>query len=182
MKNKLLFHDILILAASIILAVVFVKTGVLVDLIESTQKWQYLGSLISGLFFTSIFTTAPAIVALGQISEINSILPTAFLGAIGATVGDLLMFHFVRDRFSEHLLEAMSHNGTGKRVKAIFRRRSFRWATFFLGGMIIASPLPDELGIGLLGISHMKIRRFIPLSFAFNFVGIVIIGLAARVI
>lgn len=180
MKNKLLFHDILILVASVIFAVILVKTGVLSQLLVSTGHGQYLGSFIAGLFFTSIFTTAPAIVALGQIAVLHTIILTAFFGAIGATIGDIVMFRFIRDRFSEHLLEVVSHNSAAKRVGAILHRRSFRLFTFFVGGMIIASPLPDELGIGLLGMSHLKMRRFVPLSFVCNFIGIVLIGLAAR--
>ncbi|MEK7645337.1 MAG: hypothetical protein AAB391_03425 [Patescibacteria group bacterium] len=180
MKNKLFFHDFLILAVSIILAVLLVKTGVLSQLLISTGHGQYLGSFVAGLFFTSVFTTAPAIVALGQIAALNTIILTAFFGAIGSTIGDVIMFRFIRDRFSEHLLEVVSHNTTTKRVGAIFRRRSFRLFTFFVGGMIIASPLPDELGIGLLGMSHLKMRRFVPISFVCNFIGIVLIGLAAR--
>ncbi|MEI6346206.1 MAG: hypothetical protein WCO79_03160 [bacterium] len=182
MKDRLLFHDFLVLAASIILAVVLVQTGILSQLLVSTGHGQFVGSFVAGLFFTSIFTTAPAIVALGQIASMNTIILTAFFGAIGATLGDIVIFRFVRDRFSEHLTEVILHNSTAKRVSTIFRRRSFRWFTFFVGGVIIASPLPDELGIGLLGMSHLKMRRFVPLSFVCNFIGIVLIGLAARVI
>lgn len=180
MKNKLLFHDFLILAASVIFAVLLVKTGALTQLLISTGHGQYVGSFVAGLFFTSIFTTAPAIVALGQIAALNTVVLTAFFGAIGATLGDVVIFRFIRDRFSEHLTEIVAHNSTAKRVGAIFHRRSFRWLTFFVGGAIIASPLPDELGIGLLGMSHLKMRRFVPLSFVCNFFGIVLIGLAAQ--
>lgn len=180
MRNKLFFQDFLILATSIILSVLLVKTGVLSQLLLSTGHGQFVGSFIAGLFFTSIFTTAPAIVALGQIAALNTVILTAFFGAIGATLGDIAIFRFVRDRFSEHLAEIVAHNSTAKRIGAIFHRRSFRLLTFFVGGAIIASPLPDELGIGLLGMSHLKMRRFIPLSFVCNFIGITLIGLAAQ--
>ncbi len=180
MKHKLFFYDFLILLASIILAVFLVKTGALSQLLISTGHGQFVGSFVAGLFFTSIFTTAPAIVALGQIAALHTVILTAFFGAIGATLGDIVIFRFVRDRFSEHLTEVIAHNSAAKRIGAIFRRRSFRWFTFFVGGAIIASPLPDELGVGLLGMSHLKMRRFVPLSFVCNFIGIVIIGLAAR--
>ena len=61
----------------------------------------------------------------------------------------------------------------------LFKLRSFRWLTFFAGGFIIASPLPDELGIALLGFSKLKTSLFVPLSFTFNFLGICLIGIAA---
>ena len=49
-----------------------------------------------------------------------------------------------------------------------------------MGGLIIASPFPDELGIGLLGFSKMRTRWFVLLSFTFNFIGIFLIGLVAK--
>ena len=69
-----------------------------------------------------------------------------------------------------------------KRLRALFKMKFFRWFTFFLGGIIIASPLPDELGIGLLGFSKMKVSWFVPVSFVFNFIGICLIGLVARAV
>ncbi|MBP9757924.1 MAG: hypothetical protein KBD06_04955, partial [Candidatus Pacebacteria bacterium] len=65
------------------------------------------------------------------------------------------------------------------RFTKLMRFRFFRYLTFFAGGVIIASPLPDELGISLLGLSRMREIHFVPLSFAFNFLGIFIIGLIA---
>ena len=180
MKNKLLFHDLLIFIASIAFAVVLVKTGVLVKVLSSAIHWQSFGAFVVGLFFTTIFTTAPAVVALGQIAQIHSLVLTAFFGALGATLGDVVMFRIIRDRFSEHLMEVVSHNVKAKRIQKILQRRSFRWFSFFVGGLIIMSPLPDELGVGLLGMSHMRTRRFAPLSFVCNFAGIILIGLAAR--
>ena len=51
-----------------------------------------------------------------------------------------------------------------------------------LGGIIIASPFPDELGISLLGFTKTKTNAFIPVSLVFNFIGILLIGIVARTI
>ena len=173
-------QDISIIAFSIVIALVITKTHLLSGLLVVTLGLRYFGSFIAGIFFTSIFTTAPAIVTLGEIAKTNSLLLTAFFGAFGAVIGDVIIFRFIRDRLSEHLLELVEHKGSWKRTKALFKLRYFRWITFLFGGLIIASPLPDELGIGLLGFSKMKIKNFIPLSFFFNFLGIILIGLIAR--
>ncbi|MST04331.1 MAG: hypothetical protein EXS49_02065 [Candidatus Pacebacteria bacterium] len=179
-QKNFLLQDLAIIALSVVVALVLLKTGILVKILASTQELKLLGSFIAGMFFTSVFTTAPAIVALGEIARINPIIPTAIFGAMGAVVGDLIIFRFFRDRFSEHLMELIKHQGAGKRIKALFRLRSFRFLTFLIGGFIIASPLPDELGISLLGFSKMRISWFIPLSLTFNFIGILCIGLVAR--
>jgi uncharacterized membrane protein YdjX (TVP38/TMEM64 family) len=44
-----------------------------------------------------------------------------------------------------------------------------------LGAIIIASPLPDEMGVGLMGISKLKTSQFILLSFVLNAIGIFIV-------
>lgn len=179
--NKyLLFKDLTIILLSIFIAVILVKTHVLTNILTSTKELELFGSFIAGMFFTSVFTTAPAIVTLGEIAKANSIIQTALLGAMGAVIGDLIIFRFVRDRLSEDLMTLISHNNSGKRIKAILKIRLLRWLTFLVGGLIIASPLPDELGIGLLGFSKVGVWRFAPFSFTFNFIGILLIGLVAK--
>lgn len=177
-----LLHDVFIIAVSIGIAAVLVKTEILAKVLASAQELEFLGSFIAGLFFTSIFTTAPAIVTLGEIARINSIMYVALFGALGAIIGDLIIFRFIRDKFSEHIFELISHRSTWKRMKVLFRLRLFRWASLFVGGLIIASPLPDEIGISILGFSKIKTLWFIPISFVFNFIGIILIGLIARAI
>lgn len=175
-----LLQDVLIIAASIGVAVLLIRTDVLVTILTSAKELEFLGSFVAGLFFTSVFTTAPAVVTLGEIARANSIVPVVLFGALGAVIGDLLIFRFVRDRFSEHLLELAGHKSIGRRTRALLKMRFFRWLSLFVGGLIIASPFPDELGIGLFGLSKMKTSWFIPLSFVFNGIGILVIGLIAR--
>lgn len=179
-KNNFLLQDFVIIVLSILFATVLVQTNILWKLLTSTKELEMIGSFIAGMFFTSIFTTAPAIVALGEIARANSILTTALFGAMGAVVGDLIIFRFIRDRLAEHLMELMKHQKGWKRFKALLRLKYFRWSTFLIGGAIIASPLPDELGISILGFSKFKMSWFIPISLVFNFIGILLIGLIAR--
>lgn len=179
-RNNFLLQDLLIIVFSLLIAVILVKTGVLTEILTSTKELEILGSFIAGMFFTSIFTTAPAMVTLGEIARANSIIPTAAFGAIGAVVGDLIIFRFIRDRLSEHVLELVKHQGVERRIRVLFKSKFSRWLTFLAAGLIIASPLPDELGISLLGLSKMRTSWFIQLSFVFNFIGIIIIGLVAR--
>ncbi len=134
------------------------------------------------MFFTSVFTTAPAIVALGEFAKEGSLLVTAFFGAAGAVIGDLLIFKFVRDELSGHIATLARSPKRPSRIRELFKNRWFRWIPFFLGGFIIASPLPDELGVGLMGISHADTRTFMVFSFCFNFLGIILIGLVARAV
>ncbi len=179
-KNNFLLQGVAIIVLSIMVAVILVKTGVFINILTSSRELGWLGSFIAGIFFTSVFTTAPAIVTLGEIAQAGSVLSTAFFGAMGAAIGDLIIFRFMRDRFSAHLMELMRHIGGSRRLKAVFKLKLFQWFTFLVGGLIIASPLPDELGISFFAFSKIRSSLFIPISFTFNFFGILLIGLIAK--
>jgi hypothetical protein len=175
-------RDLLIIAVSIVAAVILVQTDAFASLFALTKDTLFLNSFISGFFFTSIFTTVPAIAALAELSRTGSLVVTALFGALGAMFGDLVIFLFIKDKFSKHLFELTSMKGAAKRLKHLMRQKYFRWFTFLLGGIIIASPLPDEVGLSILGISKTKTSRFLLMSFFFNFIGIIIIGYIAGII
>ncbi|OHA93470.1 MAG: hypothetical protein A3H52_01500 [Candidatus Zambryskibacteria bacterium RIFCSPLOWO2_02_FULL_39_26] len=179
-RDGFLMQDISIIVISVLIAFVLVETDTISRILDTTVELKLLGSFIAGIFFTSIFTTVPAIVTLGELAKINTVVPTALFGALGAVLGDLIIFKFIRDRLSEHLVELLKHDSSWKRIKTLFRLRYFKWLTFFLGGIILASPFPDELAISLFGVSKIKVPLFIAVSFIFNFIGIFIIGTLAR--
>ncbi len=171
------------LAASVAVAAVFAGTDAVADFLISTREMRLLGSFLAGMFFTSVFTTAPAMVALGEISALGgSVWLTAAIGAAGAVVGDLLLFSIVKNRLSEHLALHMRNAKGWSRFSLLLRAKSLRWLSFFIGGLIIASPFPDELGVSLLGISRMRTSWFVALSYVFNFFGILAIGGIAHVL
>lgn len=175
-----LVWDVVIVAGSVATAFFLAKSHLILTLIGKSQELGHAGSFLAGIFFTSIFTTPLSVAAISEIVQTQSILETALWAACGAVVGDLIIFHVVRDRFSDHIRELLSHQRSFRRVTQMFRNRFFRYLTFFAGGLVIASPLPDELGVSLLGFSRMREVYFIPLSFGFNFLGVFLIGLAIR--
>ena len=178
-KNNSLIKDLALVTFSIFVAVILAKTGAFESLIVSAQGLRFVGSFIAGMFFTSVFTTAPATVALGEIARSNSVITVAILGGLGALIGDLIIFRFVKDRASEHFSYLIKISKS-ERLFSIFKLRVFRWMIPFLGALIIASPLPDEIGVAMLGLSKMKSSYFISLSFVLNSAGILIIGLVAK--
>lgn len=177
-RNNLI-RDFSIIVLSVLIAVILVKTGVFRSILVSTQEAKFLGNFIAGILFVSVFTAAPAATALGEIARANSPIVTAIIGGLGALAGDLIIFRFVRDGISRDIsyLVKMSKS---ERIISIFKLKLFKWLIPFIGALIVASPLPDELGLVMLGLSRMKISTFIPLSFLLNSIGILIIGLIAR--
>ena len=47
-----------------------------------------------------------------------------------------------------------------------------KWLSPIIGALIIASPLPDEFGITLLGLSKLKIMVLLPIALVMNMLGI----------
>ena len=178
-NHKNLYQDLGIVALSILIAVLLAQSGALERFVVRIGEFRLLGSLVAGMLFTSVFTAAPATVLLGELAQANSAWLVALTGALGAVGGDFLIFHFVRDRFSRDIFDLLRQHGY-RRIGKIVRLRSSRWVLGAVGMLIIASPLPDELGVALLGLSKAKRRFFLPLSFTANFLGILLIGFAAK--
>lgn len=174
-----LIRDLGVVIPSILIAIVLAETGALESIITSTQEVRFIGSFIAGMFFTSVFTTAPATVALGEIAQSNSAILVAIIGGFGALVGDLIIFYFVRDRVSEDF-SYLVKIAKSKKIVTVLRFKMFRWLIPFIGALIVASPLPDEIGVTMMGLAKLKTSWFIPLSFFLNSVGILIIGLIAK--
>ncbi len=179
-NNKYLFFDILAVFAGILLAIFLARSELLGKFLEMTERFEILSSFIAGIFFTSIFTVAPATVTLGKIAISGSVLKTSIFGAMGAVFGDLIIFKFVRDNISEYLEKNIKNEILSKSFRELFKYKLFRWTLFLISGLIISSPLPDELGVSLLGFLKIKTRWFIYISFVFNFIGVLIVALLAK--
>jgi hypothetical protein len=179
LHTKHFLKDALVLTVSIVFAVYLVKTGTVYSIIAALGELKYIGIFIAGMFFTSVFTTAPSIVVLGEFAHSVPLWQLALVGGAGAVVGDYIIFRFMKGHVSkdiEFLLSVQKRN----RLKHIFKTKLFRYFVPFIGALIIASPFPDEIGITLLGLSKMDEKVFFPISFTFNALGIVVIGLLAQ--
>ena len=174
-----LFRDLALVVLSVFIAIILAKTGALKDLIASTQEMRFIGSFMAGILFVSVFTVAPATVTLGEIAQSNSVIVVAIFGGLGALVGDFLIFRFARDRISQDFTYLVKISKS-ERLVSIFKLKLFRLLIPFIGALIVASPLPDEVGLAMLGLSRIKTSVFIPLSFLLNSAGILIIGLIAK--
>lgn len=174
-----LLQDFLILLCGIFFAFMFVQYGFVHGVVESLRGFTYVGIFVAGMFFTSIFTTAPAIAFLAEFAHSVPILGLALIGGLGATMGDFVLSIFVRERVSADL-DFLLRSPRSKRFRLIFRTKLFRFFSSFFGALIIASPFPDEVGVALLSLSRLKQKFLLPILFFMNSVGIIIIGLIAR--
>lgn len=178
MRARLL-QDALLIAASMWAAWAIVHFNFVHYALAQAGDGVGYASFVAGLFFTSLLTTAPAIAVLGELAQEGNLLLVAAVGAVGSVMGDYLIFVFVRDRVSRDA-EFLLRGPRAMRVLHVFKHRRFRRILPWVGALIVASPLPDELGLALLGISKLRTKSFFFISYAMNFAGIVAIGLVAR--
>ncbi len=176
-----LVRNAFFLLASFFGAFLIVRMGSVDTFLLSIGGLTQAGSFIAGMFYTSMFTAIPSTVVLGEIALVASPWTVAAFGSIGAVVGDYLLFLIVRNGLQKDFEYLMGHR--------VFRRLR-RWSRVnilkpllpVLGAIVLASPLPDELGLMLLGLSSVDKDRFLLISLAMNFLGILVIGFAARAI
>ncbi len=177
--KRQLIHDIFLIAISIIVAIFVVESGLAHELVLSLDGFSLIGVFVAGMFFTSVFTTPPAIAVLGTLAETTTLPLLVLFGALGAVLGDSIIFMFVKDRVAEDI-KFLTTFTRRKRFFAIFRTRLFKFFVPFIGALIIASPFPDELGISMLGLSKVKGWSFFLISFTMNGLGILVIGWLAK--
>ena len=165
-----LIKDALLILIGVALALFMSTSGVLDQLIGLIGNTA-VSSFAAGIFFTSVFTLGPASVALAHISEQGQFFDVAVWGALGAVCGDLILFFFIRDHFAEHLTKSLKPSSV-RSFLASFHLGFMKWLSPIIGALIIASPLPDEFGIALLGLSKVRVAVLIPISFVMNMLGI----------
>jgi len=180
-KKKLL-RDIIFLGMSVVIALLIAWTGAAHSIVERMGNWGLVGVFLAGMTFSSAFTSAPAIVILfGLAQDYHPLWLFVFIAAAGAMCSDLLIFRFLRDGLDEDIQYFISHSSGFARLRVLVRSRLFYWMASIMAALVIASPLPDEFGLALFGFLRMNKRFFLPISFAMNSLGIMVVGLAAQI-
>ncbi|MFH0889514.1 MAG: VTT domain-containing protein [Candidatus Aenigmatarchaeota archaeon] len=164
-------------------AVYIASTPQVAQLIESSGNLGYLGSFIAGFFFSSLFTVPPATVVLILLGKTHDPFMIALIGASGTAIADLIIFKFVKKsiaNLSEEIIEVKlfieRYNPLhfSKDSKIVQRIKSHMLP--ILAGIIIASPIPDEIAIGMLGAANYSRNKMLVLAFTANFVGILVLA------
>lgn len=135
----------------------------------------YLGTFLSGVFFTYGFTAAPATAILLVLAKGQNVVVSGIIAGLGALLGDLIIFSFIRSSFSEEFRKLSKERiirYTADGVPGVFKK----YLVPVIAGFIIASPLPDEIGVSLLAASgRISMRAFSAVSFLLNTSGIFVI-------
>ncbi len=178
-KYKWKHGNLFLIFLSTSLAVYMLTAPEIVNFIENTGGMGYLGALIAGFFFSSLFTTPIATAVLIILGKTLDPLVIAAIGAFGAATADMIIYSAAKKsienlsvEINELKLFMERHNPVHVNAKnKLFHEIKMHTAPV-LAGFIIASPLPDELAVGLLGAAHYNKKKTVVLSYIANFIGI----------
>lgn len=181
---KRLFHKkfhypkLVLLILAIILAYIVFTNSKTLNFISQLDNLKYLGSFIAGIFFAFGFT-APFSTGFFIVSNPDNIFLAAFIAAIGAVLADLTIFAIIKVSFMKEFLR-LEHTAPVKEfrilIKHEFSHKIRVYLLYIFAGILIATPLPDEIGIIMLsGLTHVR-GKFIALtSFILHFLSILIL-------
>ena len=173
------YKNLTFLAVSLIAFFLLADTSFIDNFIRRVGNLGYFGAFLAGVFFVSTFTVAPASVVLFHIAQILNPFGVAVVAGLGVVLGDYTIFRFLKDRIFDELKPIFSKLGS-THFTWLISTPYFAWLAPFIGAIIIASPFPDEVGIGLMGISNLKNWQFLAISFMLNSLGILLIVTIAQ--
>ena len=165
------YRNIILFVVGFIIAILLLRTEGFKIFIQSLGKLGYLGAFIAGLLFVSTFTIAAGSVILATLSQTLPIPLVILAAGVGAVIGDLLIFRFIKDNVAEEILPIYNELVNKSHIKKILHTKYFSWTLPVMGTLIIASPLPDELGVSLLGLSQIRLARFLIVSWVSHTIG-----------
>lgn len=168
-----------VLITALVVFILLLDTSIMTTVFDTFSRLGYLGVFIAGILFVSIFTAVPAVALLLSFTELNP-LAVAGIAALGSMIGDYLILKLFEDKVAYELKPVALKFGIPQAITYLQGRRSTIGLVRILGAIIIASPLPDEIGIGLLGIGKLNRLSFLAICYALNAAGILALMLGAK--
>jgi hypothetical protein len=176
------YKNLTIVFIGVILAILLSRNATFHSFLIHLGSFGYIGAFIAGILFVSTFTVATSALILLTLAETLSPIEIGLIAGLGAVVGDMLIFNLIKDNLANEIEDIYDQVDRDHHLKKLFHSKYFNWSLPVFGAIIIASPLPDEMGISLINLSKMNNLKFMLLSYILNSVGIFLIVSASVVI
>lgn len=166
------------LIIAIILTYIIFRNPAVSGFISSMGKLSYLGIFAAGMLFAFGFT-APFSVGFFISLNPSNIWIAAIIGGLGALISDLIIFRLIKVLFEDEF-KRLRNSKTFVRITKLIERNIKEKIKIYLmyafAGILIASPLPDEVGITMLaGLTKISAKNLALISFVLNTFGILIL-------
>lgn len=140
---------------------------------------SYISIFLAGFLFAYGFTAPFAVGFFVSLASQVNIFIAAPLAGIGALIGDLMIFQFIRTSFQNEF-DRLKFTWLFQKIRILFddhfSDKLKRYILWSISGLLIASPLPDEFGVSLIsGLTTVDKKIFSAISYLLNTVGILVI-------
>jgi hypothetical protein len=176
--SRFKYPKLFMLLISIIAAYVIFQNPLINQHIAFLGNFSYVSVFFAGLLFAFGFTAAIAVGFLIALQPGNIFL-AALIAGLGALVSDLLIFRFVKVSFDKEF-NLLKRTIILRKINKLFKKnlglKITSYIMYAFTGIIIASPLPDEIGVILLaGLTKINQKILAVISFVLNTIGIFLI-------
>ncbi len=176
------YKNLTLVFISFLAAIILSQLEIFHSFILGLGSFGYLSAFLAGILFVNTFTIAQGALILLILAQKLPALEIGLIAGVGAVVGNIIILRFVENNLTTELESIYNKLDHKHHLVKLLHSKFFHWSLPVIGALIIASPLPDELGVTLLGISQMKTYKFIIVSFVLNSLGIFLVVSASSII
>ena len=177
--KKIKYPKFILLILTFILAYVLFAGRDLEGFRQVISGLGYFSTYLAGIFFAYGFTAAPATAVLLILSKDQNIFIAGFTAGLGALTADLIIFKLIRHSFMDEI-KKLSLEEWFIFIKDKIHPTVKKYFLPILAGFMIASPLPDEIGVALIASTQISNRLFYFLSYTLNTAGIFVVLLIGK--
>lgn len=139
----------------------------------------FAGAFFAGVLYASTFTLAPCALMLLILAQRMPLMELGIIAGLGSIIVDYVIFLFFKKNLNQEIIE-MYHSFEGHHLSKLMHMKHFAWTLPVVGGLIIASPLPDRIGVSLMSLSKMSSLKFLLVALVLDIVGIHLILLLSE--
>lgn len=174
LKLKKLISKTVIFILSLSFAWWLIRSGYLQNLIDTILPLRFVSEFMAGVLYASFLTSPVSVAMLVVLARDNNPIVTALLAGAGAVLADIVILKFFRKELSSDL-NLVSRELQFKKVSHFLQRLHLDFTVPLIGAVIVASPLPDELGLVMMGASRLSYQQIAIISYILNTAGILLL-------
>lgn len=174
-------HNYFMLALGIGLAIFLSKSQAFDHFLLTLGQFSYLSAIVAGAMFVCTFTVATGALIIFTLAKTSSPIELVLFGMLGAVIFDMFVFKTIKGSIDNEIVEVLN-NPHFSRFKKLTHTKYFAWMMPLVGLLVFISPLPDEMGISLLGLTKLKTYQFLLISILNHALGMFLVVSAVNLL
>ena len=179
---KFKYPKLLLFLLAVIVSYLIFRNGYADGLMDSLGNFSYFGMFIAGIL-TSLGFSAPFGIGFLIVLHPPNIFIAAVIAGFGAMFADMLLFKFIKFSFMNEIemLEKTAMKDIRKIIHKNIRIKINNYLLYIFAGIIISTPLPDEIGITMIaGLTSINPKIMAIMSFILHtlFMSILLLAVA----